>query len=186
MSTGITAVYCTPSVRYLRMLTNAFVAGVLAASYVVVLFLQLNPALPLKPATLAPLAAAVGLFYAVALSAIAYGVLLLRALLGRDRFSPGWISVSVLAWAGFAAAAAGAAELWANVNTFGLVLEAKTTETLWRSAILVGVAALLLLILAVSQRFSRRRRLWAASVCMIAALLVAMANVLRGPAASMT
>src|SRR5438477_12673227 len=108
MSAGIRAVYCTPSVRYLRMLTNSFVAGSLAASYVVVLFLQLNPALPLHPVASAPLLLSVGSFYAVALTAIAYGLLLLRAMLGRDRFSPAWISVTVLAWLGFAAAAAGA------------------------------------------------------------------------------
>lgn len=168
------------------MLSNAFVAGALAASYVVVLFLQLNPALPLNPAAIAPLAVAVGLFYAAALSAIAYALLLVRAVFGRDRFSPAWISVNVLAWAGFAAAAAGAAEMWANVDTFGLVLEAKTTETLWQSAIVVGIAALLLLVLAVSQRFSRRRALWAASVCLIAVLSVVMPMVLRGPTTSLT
>src|SRR5262245_48542014 len=97
MSASITAVYCTPSVRYLRMLTNSFVAGALAASYVVVLILQLNPALSLNPVAIAPLALAVGLFYAVALTTIAYALLLVRALFGRDRFSPAWISVSVLA-----------------------------------------------------------------------------------------
>src|SRR5262245_29019972 len=186
MSVGISAVYCTTFVRYLRMLLNAFVAGALAASYVVVLFLQLNPALPLKLTAVAPLALAVGLFYAVALSAIAYAALLVRAVFGRDRFSPAWISVNILAWAGFAAAAAGAAELWGNLAPFGLVLETKTTETLWQSAVVVGIAALLLLLLAITQHYSRRRGLWAASVCLIAALSVAIPIVLRGPTTSLT
>jgi predicted AlkP superfamily phosphohydrolase/phosphomutase len=163
------------------MFTNAFVAGVLAASYVVVLFLHLNPALPLHPVAIGPLALRVGLFYAVAVSAIAYAVLLLRALLGRDRFSPAWISVSVLAWAGFAVAVAGAAEMWANVDTFGVVLEAKTTEALWKTAIVVGVAAVLFFLLAITQRYTTRRILWAASVCTIAVLSVAIPVVLRGP-----
>src|SRR5262245_40699266 len=146
MSAAITAVYCTPSVRYLRMLTNAFVAGALAASYVVVLILQLNPALPLNPVAITPLVLAVGLFYAGALSTIAYVLLLLRALFGRDRFSPAWVSVTVLAWLGFVAAAAGSVEMWANVDTFGVVLEAETAESLWKSAIVVGIAALLLFV----------------------------------------
>src|SRR5262249_30728348 len=163
------------------MLTNSFVAGVLAASYVVVLFLHLNPALPLHPTAIAPLAMRVGLFYAVTVSAIVYAVLLLRALLGRDRFSPAWVSVSVLAWAGFAVAVAGAVEVWANVNTFGVVLEAKTTGTLWNSAIVVGGAAALLFLLAITQRYTERRALWAASVCIVAALSVAIPVVLRGP-----
>ena len=33
--------------RYLRMLTNAVLAGILAAVYLAILFLQLNPHLPL-------------------------------------------------------------------------------------------------------------------------------------------
>jgi len=168
------------------MLSNAFVAGALAASYVVVIFLQLNPSLPLKLTAVAPLALAVGLFYAVALSAIAYAALLLRAVFGRDRFSPAWVSVSVLAWAGFAAAAAGAGEMWGNLDTFGLVLETKTTETLWQSAVVVGIAALLLLLLAISQRYSRRRELWASTVCAIAALSVMVPVALRGPTTAPT
>jgi predicted AlkP superfamily phosphohydrolase/phosphomutase len=163
------------------MLTNSFLAGALAASYVVVLFLQLNPALPLNPGTIGPLALAVGLFYAVAVTAIVYMLLLVRVLLGRDRFSPAWISVSVFAWAGFAIAAAGAAEMWANVDTFGVVLEAKTTETLWQSAIVVGVAAVLLFALAIAQHYSPRRGVWAASVCVVAVFSVVIPVVLRGP-----
>jgi predicted AlkP superfamily phosphohydrolase/phosphomutase len=168
------------------MLTNSFVAGTLAASYVVVLFLQLNPALPLSPVAIAPLAVAVGSFYAVALTAIAYALLLVRAMLGRDHFSPAWISVSVLAWVGFAAAAAGAAEMWANVDTFGVVLESKTTETLWQSTIVVGAAAPLLLTLAIAQRRSTRRGAWATSVCVITALSVVVPFFLRGPTTVLT
>ena len=168
------------------MLTNSIVAGALAASYVVVLFFHLNPALPLNPLTIGPLALAVGVFYTGALAAIAYGLLLLRALFSRDRFSPAWISVGVLAWLGFAAAAAGAIEMWANVDTFGLVLEATTTETLWQSAIAVAIAAVLLLMLAIAQQYSRHRGLWAMSVCSVAALSVVVPVVLRGPTTVLT
>jgi predicted AlkP superfamily phosphohydrolase/phosphomutase len=168
------------------MLTNSFVAGALAASYVVVLFFYLNPALPLNTLMIGPLALAVGGFYTGALSAIAYGLLLMRALFSRDRFSPAWISVGVLAWLGFAAAAAGAIEMWANVDTFGLVLEASTTDRLWQSAIAVAVAAVLLLMLAIAQHYSRRRGLWAMSVCSMAALSVIVPVVLRGPTTMLT
>jgi predicted AlkP superfamily phosphohydrolase/phosphomutase len=181
MSAGISAVYCTPSVRFLRMLTNSFLAGALAASYVVVLFLQLNPALPLNPGAIGPLALGVGLFYAFAVAAIVYVLLLVRVLLGRDRFSPAWISVSVVTWAGFAIAAAAAAEMWANLDTFGVVLQAKTTESLWQSAIVVGIAAVWLLALAITQHYSPRRGVWAAAVCAVAVLSVVIPVVLRGP-----
>src|SRR6266508_4121064 len=95
ISEGIAAVYCT-LVRYLRMLSNSLVAGALAAAYVLVLILQLNPTLPLNPADLTPLGLTVGVFYTGYFTAIAYVLLVLRQLLGRDQFSPAWISVTVL------------------------------------------------------------------------------------------
>ena len=58
--------------RYLRMLSNSIAAGCLATTYVLIVVLQLNPALPLDPARLAPLATTIGLFYAVHLTAIGY------------------------------------------------------------------------------------------------------------------
>lgn len=168
------------------MLTNSFVVGTLAAAYVVVLILQLNPALPLNPMVSGPLAVAVGLFYAAALTVIACALLLLRRIFERERFSPAWVSVGVLAWLGFFAAAAGAVEMWANVDTFGVVLETKTTQALWASALVVGAAAVLLFFLAIAQGHSRRRRVWAASVCLIAALSVIVPVVLRGPTTALT
>jgi hypothetical protein len=49
--------------RYLSMLSNSILAGMLAAWFVLTLVLLLNPALPLHPSRLMPLAAAVGGFY---------------------------------------------------------------------------------------------------------------------------
>src|SRR5262249_61573544 len=47
--------------------------------------------------------------------------------------------------------------------------------------IVVGGAAVLLFVLAITQRYTERRSLWAASVCIVAALSVAIPVVLRGP-----
>jgi hypothetical protein len=110
-------------VRYLRMLSNSLVAGAMAACYVLALVLQLNPTLPLHPARLVPIAATIGVFYAVHLTVIFYFFLVVRQLLARELFSPAWVSVGVLAWLGAAAAAAGAALMWANLHTFTMVLE---------------------------------------------------------------
>ena len=88
------------------MLSNSIVAAMLATCYVLVLVLQLNPRLPLNPVRLVPLAESFGLIYAVHLTAIFYVILAARQLLGRELFSPAWISVSVLAWLSAAAAAA--------------------------------------------------------------------------------
>src|SRR5262245_23955540 len=97
MSEGIGAVYCT-LVSYLRMLSNALFAGALTAAYVLILILQLNPTLSLNPVSLAPLTASVGVFYTLYCTAIAYVLLVIVQLFGRDVFSPGWVSVNVLSW----------------------------------------------------------------------------------------
>ena len=166
------------------MLSNSLVAGALAAAYVLVLILQLNPTLPLNPADLTPLGLTVGLFYAAYFTAIAYVLLVLRQLFGRDQFSPAWISVTVLAWLGFVAAAAGAAVMWANVGTFSLVLEAKSTQALWTGAVVLAAVSLGLLLMAIAQRYGGRRRVWAASVVVFAALSVVAPMALRGRGAA--
>jgi predicted AlkP superfamily phosphohydrolase/phosphomutase len=123
------------------MLSNSVVAAMLASSYVVTLVVQLNPTLPLHPLRLAPIVTTVGLFYAVDLTVIFYVVLVMRQLFAREDFSPAWVSVSVLAWLGAAAALAGAALMWANLQTFGLVLEADTVTRIVNGALTLVVAA---------------------------------------------
>ena len=71
--------------RYLRTLSNALVAAALGTCYVLVLFLQLNPGLPIHPARLVPLITTVGLFYALHLTAIFYVVLVMRQVLWPQR-----------------------------------------------------------------------------------------------------
>ena len=101
--------------RYLRMLSNSIAAGCLATAYVLIVVLQLNPALPLDPARLVPLVTTVGLFYAVHFAVVCYVLLVVRQLAAREVFSPAWLSVGVLVWLGALAAAAGAALMWANL-----------------------------------------------------------------------
>jgi predicted AlkP superfamily phosphohydrolase/phosphomutase len=170
--------------RYLRMLSNAMAAGALAAAYVVVLVLLLNPTLSLNPNALVPLATRIGWLYTVECAAIAFVFLVAHLVLSRERFSPAWLSVTVLAWLGAAVGAIAAAVFWANVRTFEVVLEAKTRTVLIESAIVLGAAASLLLITALFQRYGGPRRVWAVSIVMIAAGSIALPLVLRGPAAS--
>jgi hypothetical protein len=168
VSEGITAVYCTPVVRFLRMSTNSLAAGVLTAAYVLVLFSLLNPSLSRNPRELAACATTLGVFYAVWGSAAAYVLLLGRALFGRVRFSPAWISVTVVAWLAAAASAGGALLMWANLRTFSLVLEATTVRGLTRSAIVMAAVSGLLLLTAVLQRRGAHRRVlaaWVVSLC---------------------
>jgi predicted AlkP superfamily phosphohydrolase/phosphomutase len=134
--------------RYLRMLSNSAAAALLATAYMIALVLELNPTIALNPARLAPLVTGIGLFYAVHLTVIFYILLVLRQLLARELFSPAWVSVGVLAWLGAAAAAAGAAVMWENLSTFGLVLDGASALALARSTIVLAAAAGLFLVVA--------------------------------------
>src|SRR5258708_36539300 len=117
------------------MLSNSVVAAALGASYVMALVLQLNPTLSLHPRRLLALALTVGVFYAAHLTVIFYVWLVMRQLFARELFSPAWTSVAVLSWLGAAAAAAGAALLWANLRTFSLVLTAGTVDGIARGMV---------------------------------------------------
>jgi predicted AlkP superfamily phosphohydrolase/phosphomutase len=163
------------------MLSNSLAAGALAAAYVLVLVLQLNPTLALAPRSLAPLALTVGVFYAVHLTAIAYFLLVVRQLFGRELFSPAWTSVRVITWLGVFASAAGALVMWANVRTFALVIETGATRALVNGAIVLAATAVLLLATAVTQQYGGSRRAWAAWVGAIAVASVVLPLAFRVP-----
>jgi predicted AlkP superfamily phosphohydrolase/phosphomutase len=181
MSTGIAAVYSC-GVRYLRMLGNAAIAAALAASYVLVLLLHLNPRLPLNPLALAPIAESVGAFYVIHFAAVFYIVLVARQLVARELFSPPWVSVTLLAWLGACAAVGAAVLMWANVRTFRLVLPPETIGDMTRSAAAFVVSAALFVLAALGRRYSevRTRPIWGACLVVIAAGSVAAPAALRG------
>lgn len=78
------------------MLSNSIVAGAVAAAYLVLLVLQLNPALRLDDAATWWLAGIIWAGYGVNFIALSYALIVVRQLLATDAFSPGWFSVRVL------------------------------------------------------------------------------------------
>jgi len=164
------------------MLSNSAAAGAFAACYVLILFLQLNPRLPLDPVALAPLAMTTGLFYAVHLTAVFYVILVARQLLARELFSPAWISIAVLAWLGAVASGAGAALMWANLRTFSTVLEPETARALAIAAPSLAVSAALFGIVGLARRRAgrQRRAVWATLLVFIAGGSIAAPLVARG------
>jgi len=168
--------------RYLRMLSNSVAAASVATAYVLVLVLNLNPALPLDHAHLTSLVTTVGLFYAVHLTVICYILLVLRQLLAREVFSPAWISVGVMVWLSAAASMAGAALMWRNLVTFALVLDEPTLTALERSLIVLAVTAVLCLVLArLRQREPEARWVWAFLLALIVGGSIGVPLALRGP-----
>ena len=170
-------------VRYLRMLSNSLVAALLGASYVTVLVLQLNPTMPLYPPRLVPLALTVGLFYAAHLTVIFYVWLVVRQVFARELFSPAWTSVAVLSWLGAAAAAAGAALMWANLRTFTLVLPDDSVNEIARGMLaLIASACLFVVVGQLRAQFPHLRRVWALLLVLVAASSIAAPLSLRGRA----
>ena len=158
------------------------VAAALAASYVLVLVLELNPTVPLVTEHVWPLVATVGVYYTVHLTVLAYMLLVARQIFARELFSPAWVSVGVLVWLGAAAAATGSVLMWRNLWTFALVLDEHSARALAWSAFALAVAALSFALVGVLRRASPdARRVWAPALAIVMAASVAVPLALRGP-----
>jgi predicted AlkP superfamily phosphohydrolase/phosphomutase len=164
------------------MLSNSLIVGALASTYVMVLVLHLNPTLPLDPAELLSLALTIGVFYAVHLTAIGYAVLVVRQLAGRELFSPAWVSIGVIASLGAIAAAAGAAIMWANAQTFAVVLRESTMSALVASSGVLACAAVLFATVALVRQHGPRL-VWAVALLLIGGASTAVPVALRGQGA---
>lgn len=143
--------------RYLRMLSNAVVAALFGVALLAVLVLQLNPRLPWRPGVVAGLVTVLAASYGGVLAALFYLAILARATFARERLSPGWLSLRILAWVCTVEAAAGAALMWANVDSFAPVLDVEAARRMTIGASAVSVSAFLLLVIAVLHySFGRR------------------------------
>jgi hypothetical protein len=144
-------------VRYLRLFTNAVTGGVLIASYLVVLVLQLNPQIPIASVTawrwLRTLVALYGLYLSVGL----FLLMLVREALARQPLLPAWLSVRLLAWMSAAGAATAAVLTWANLRGFQAVLGSAASDAMRRGAVATTTFAVVLAVIALLRySFSRR------------------------------
>jgi hypothetical protein len=178
----VTSIIVSP-MRFLRMLTNAVMGGLLGATYLAVLILQLNPQVPLTSTTAARWFVTLLTFYGLYLSVLVYVLILIREFLTSRPLSPGWLSVRLLAWLGAAGAASAAAITWANLKGFRAMLSDDAVERLRQGAMATTVFAAVLLAVAVLRYSFGRRGTRATAALLIAAtgLSVAVPLWLRGP-----
>ncbi|MEO8078137.1 MAG: alkaline phosphatase family protein [Acidobacteriota bacterium] len=169
--------------RFLRMLTNALLAGALGAGYLTILVLQLNPQIPLLSMTSWRWYATHSLLYGVHLAVVFYLVMLAREFFALDAFSPGWASVRVLAWTAAASAAVAATLMWLNLRGFSAGLTDVAAQRMTSGAIATTASAAVLLGLAVAHySFGRRGSRVGAWLFVIAAFAsVALPLAARGP-----
>src|SRR5688572_9514366 len=170
MSSGITLEVYTCDMRFLRMLTNSLLAGAFGAAYLTILVLQLNPDVPLLSATTGWWFVTLGMLYGVHFAVILYVIIVAREFFTMNVFSPGWISVRLLAWFGAALAAGAAALMWLNVRGLALTLGEPADWRMTAGAVATTIAAVVLLAIAIAHySFGRRGSRVGASLFMIAA-----------------
>jgi hypothetical protein len=143
--------------RYVRMLTNALLGGLLGAAFVTIVVLQLNRQIPLSWAAVAPLYGRMALFYGPHLTVGFYALLIVREALARRPLSPGWLSIRILSWIGLMVVGAAAALMWANFVGYDLALDVEARRRLGAAAGATTLCAVLLLVIAVVHySFGRR------------------------------
>jgi hypothetical protein len=130
--------------RYLRMLTNSVVGGLIVAAYLTVLVLHLNPALDLDSKGAIPLFVTMALFYGVHAAAFFYALIVVWQILAAEAISPGWLSVRLLAWILAGASGIGAALMWANLTGFEPALDPSGVQRMTAAAIALTACAALL------------------------------------------
>ncbi len=139
------------------MLTNSVLAGALGAAYLTVLVLQLNPAVPLVSASTWRWFATLGMFYGVHLAVTFYVLMVAREFFALSGMSPGWASVSVLAWLSAIAAASAAVLMWLNVQGLAATLDEPSIRRMTAGAVATAASAAVLLLIAVAHySFGRR------------------------------
>jgi len=169
--------------RYLRILTNAAVGGVLAATYLVVLVLQINPQVPTVSAATWRWFVALVTFYGLYASVAIYLAILVIDVFSPRPVRPAWFSVRLIGWVAAVCAAAASAVMWGNLASFRAVLGDVAAERMRQGALATSVfAGVLVVVIAIRYSFGRRGSRPAAALLLVAmALSVVMPLWLRGP-----
>lgn len=169
--------------RYLRMLSNSVFGGVLAAAYITVMMLHLNPTVSLTADALVPLATVLLVSYGLHITAALYAIYVLRQIAALEPWSPGWVSLRLLTWSAMGVSAAAALVAWLNARALRNTLEPSAMADMARAAFVFAVSSGMFLVLAVAHAAARRRAraLLAALFVTTAVASVAVPLVLRGP-----
>ena len=170
--------------RYLRMLTNAVAGGVLMATYVAVVILQLNPAVPIVSTTALRWLGAVLSFYSPYLVVALYFLILGRDLFGSRPIRPAWLSVRLLAWLGTITTLGAAWLMWVNLHAFDVVMSERAVDHMRRGAWALSAAAVTLAAIAFWRYSFKRRgsRRVGVSLAVVVVASVVVPLALRGPA----
>jgi hypothetical protein len=132
------------------MLSNSALAGALAAAYLTILVLHINPTFPLALASIVPLFWIFGLAYGDNLAAVFYVLIVVRQLTTSEMLSPGWLSVRLLSWLCTIAAGGVALLMWLNLRDYAPVLDEQTVRRMTAGAITLSASACVFLLIALA------------------------------------
>src|SRR5687768_9586313 len=144
--------------RYLRMLSNSAFAGLLAAVYLTVLLLHLNPAVPIESGAVLSLLAMSTITYGLHIFVVSYVLYVVRQIALGEPASPGWISLRLLTWSAAALSGTAAVVTWLHGARLENALPPPAIETLTRAAIAFAASAAVFLLLGVAQAATQHGR----------------------------
>ena len=168
--------------RYVRMLSNSVFAGVLAAVYLSVLLLDLNPAVPFTLQTESALLTVTLLAYGLHIGVGSYALYVLRQIAISEPVSPGWISLRLLTWSAAALSGTAAVITWLHATGLRSSLEPGAVRTLTSTAALFATTTAVFLVLGFAQIAARPRHRATVAVLFTVATTVSIVGplVLRG------
>lgn len=161
--------------RYLRLLSNAAIAGLMGAAYLAIVFLQLNPQVPLLSRAVYEWYAALCVLYGLHFAVTCYLLMLLLELFGLGATGPAWISVRMQAWISTVLCAVAAVLMWLNLRGFALTIGERAAQNMAAGALGVTGVALVLFSMAIVYYSVGRRGSRAAAVVLAIAVASSMA-----------
>jgi predicted AlkP superfamily phosphohydrolase/phosphomutase len=170
--------------RYLRMLSNSVFAGLLAAVYLTLLLLHLNPSVPLTAHAAGPLFSIALLSYGVHIAVMSYALYVLRQIAIVEPSPMGWISLRLLTWSAAALSGTAAVITWLHASGLRNALDPRAIPSMTYTAIALGVVTLVFLLLGFAQVAARHQhRATVAILFTVATISSILVPVwLRGPA----
>jgi hypothetical protein len=143
--------------RYLRMLSNSVFAGLLAAVYLTLLLLHLNPTVPLSAPAIGPLFTVAALSYGLHIAVVSYALYVLRQIAIVEPSPPGWISLRLLTWSAAALSGTAAVITWLHASGLQNALDRRAMPGITYAATAFALATLLFLALGFAQVAARKR-----------------------------
>jgi hypothetical protein len=166
------------------MLSNSAFAGLLAAAYLTLLLLLLNPEVSLGDA--GPLLTVAVLSYGAHMAVMSYALYAARQILVFEPSPPGWISLRLLTLSAAVLTGAATVLIWLHASGLRTALDPRAFPALDRAIPVFAVATLVFLLLGFAQIAARRRHRATVAILFTLATTgsITVPLVLRGPGVS--